>query len=51
MTPSVYLREFPVVFHVLSSCSQGFVLVFDHAVNNDEWYSGCTELEGGVFDT
>jgi hypothetical protein len=32
----VYLRGFPVIFHVLSLCSQVFLLVFDHAVNDEE---------------
>jgi len=52
MTHSVYLREFPVVFHVPSLCSHVFILVFDHAVNNKEWYSDCTETGrgGGLFD-
>jgi hypothetical protein len=49
---SVYLGEFPVSFHVLILCSQVFLLVFDHTIDDEEWYSGCrgTGGGGGLFD-
>jgi hypothetical protein len=50
MTHLVYHGEFSADFHVLSLCLQMFLIAFDCAVNDGEWWRGCRDTVEGPKD-